>query len=58
MHEVTPGARRIAILLNESNPSHLAFWTIAQSACAALDLVALRVVPVRWRHSFDGCGLL
>jgi putative ABC transport system substrate-binding protein len=30
--------------LNESNPSHPAFWTIAQSACAALDLVALRVV--------------
>jgi putative ABC transport system substrate-binding protein len=44
LHEITPGARRIAILLNESNPSHPAFWTIAQSACAALDLVALRVV--------------
>jgi putative ABC transport system substrate-binding protein len=44
LHEVTPGARRIAILLNESNPSHPVFWTVAQSACAALDLVALRVV--------------
>jgi putative ABC transport system substrate-binding protein len=44
LHEVTPGARRIAILLNESNPSHALFWAAAQSACAALDLVALRVV--------------
>ena len=44
LHEVMPGARRIAILLNESNPSHAVFWAAAQSACAALDLVALRVV--------------
>lgn len=44
LHEVTPSARRIAILLNESNPSHPGFWTSAQSACATLDLVALRVV--------------
>jgi putative ABC transport system substrate-binding protein len=44
LHEVTPGARRIAILLNESNPSHAVFWASAQSASAALDLVALRVV--------------
>jgi putative tryptophan/tyrosine transport system substrate-binding protein len=44
LNEVAPGARRIAILLNESNPSHAAFWAAAQSACAALDLVALRVV--------------
>ncbi len=43
LHEVT-GARRIAILLNESNPSHGVFWTAAQSACSALDLVALRVI--------------
>jgi putative ABC transport system substrate-binding protein len=44
LHEVTPGARRVAILLNESNPSHAVFWASAQSACAALGLVALRVV--------------
>jgi putative tryptophan/tyrosine transport system substrate-binding protein len=44
LHEVTPGARRIAILVNESNPSHAVFWTGAQSACSALDLVALRFV--------------
>ena len=44
LHEVVPGARRIAILLNESSPLHAAYWAGAQSACAALDLVALRVV--------------
>ena len=44
LHEVTPGARRIAILLNESYPAHEVWWAGAQSACAALDLVALRVV--------------
>jgi putative ABC transport system substrate-binding protein len=44
LHEVVPGARRIAILLNESNPSHADFWTGAQGACAALSLVAQRVV--------------
>jgi putative ABC transport system substrate-binding protein len=44
LHEVTPGARRIAILLNESSPSHAAAWARAQGACAAFGLVALRVV--------------
>jgi ABC-type uncharacterized transport system substrate-binding protein len=44
LHEVTPGARRIAILLNESYPANEVWWGGAQSACAALDLVALRVV--------------
>ena len=44
LHEVAPGARRIAILLNESYPSHDALWATGQSACAALNLVALRVV--------------
>jgi putative tryptophan/tyrosine transport system substrate-binding protein len=44
LHEVAPGARRIAILLNETNAVHPVFWAAAQSACAALDLVALRVV--------------
>jgi len=44
LHEVMPSAQRIAIVLNESNPSHAVFWGAAQSACAALDLVALRVV--------------
>jgi putative ABC transport system substrate-binding protein len=44
LHEVTSGARRIAILLNESSPSHAVLWAGAQSACAVLHLVALRVV--------------
>ena len=44
LHEIAPGARRIAILLNENNLSYALFWAAAQSACAALDLVALRVV--------------
>jgi putative ABC transport system substrate-binding protein len=44
LHEISPRARRIAILLNESNPLYAAYWAGAQSACAALDLVSLRVV--------------
>ena len=44
LHEIVPGARRFAILLNENNPPHAAFWAAAKKACAALDLVALRVV--------------
>ena len=34
LHEVAPGARRIAILLNDSNPLHAAYWAGAQSAVA------------------------
>jgi putative ABC transport system substrate-binding protein len=44
LHEVAPSARRVAIVLNETNPLHPVFWAAAQSACAALGLVALRVV--------------
>ena len=44
VHEVVPGARRIAVLLNESHPSHDLFWAGAQAACVTLGLVALRVV--------------
>lgn len=44
LHEILPGARRIAVLLNQRNPSYEAMWAAAESACAALDLVALRVV--------------
>jgi ABC-type uncharacterized transport system substrate-binding protein len=44
LHEVAPGAGRIAILLNERSPPHSLYWAGAQSACAALGLVALRVV--------------
>ena len=44
LHAVTPNARRIAILLNESNSSYASNLAAAQGACSALDLVALRVV--------------
>ena len=44
LHEATPGAQRIAILLNESSPSHAVFWAAAKSACTASGLVAFRVV--------------
>lgn len=43
LHEVVPSARRMAIVLNETNKSHPAFWATAQRVCVALDLVALRV---------------
>ena len=44
LHEISPGARRVALLVNENYPSHAVFWAAARSACAALDIVALRVV--------------
>ena len=44
LREVVPGARRVALLVNENYPSHAVFWAGAQSACAALDMVALRIV--------------
>jgi putative ABC transport system substrate-binding protein len=43
LHDVAPGARRVAILLNESNPTYAVFWAAAQKACASLGLVALRI---------------
>lgn len=44
LHEAAPNARRFAVLLNETNPAHVAYWVSAQSACAVLGLVAIRVV--------------
>ena len=44
LHDAAPGARRVAILLNEANPVHAVYWTAAESACASLGLVALRIV--------------
>jgi len=44
LHEVLPDARRIGILLNERNPSYRVLSAAAQSACSALNLVALPVV--------------
>src|SRR5262252_1655687 len=50
LHDVAPGARRVAILLNESNPSYAVFWAAAQNACASLDLVGLRIVASAPAH--------
>ncbi len=44
LHEVTPAARRFAVLSNASNPSHAAYRAVAESACAALGLAAFWVV--------------
>ena len=44
LQEVAPGARRIAFVLNEANPNYSAYWSAAQSACAALELGAQRIV--------------
>ena len=46
LHEVTPGARRIVIVVNENNPSDAVFWAAAQSACPALDPVTKRAQSV------------
>ena len=43
LHEITPSATRIAILLNENSLTHPLFWATAQQACSALNIVALRV---------------
>lgn len=41
---ITPEARRFAILENETSSSFAENWAAARSACAALNLVALRFV--------------
>ncbi len=42
-HETVPRAKRMAILVNESSPSHRAYWSTAQSACAAFKLTPFSV---------------
>jgi hypothetical protein len=51
LHEIVSGARRIAILLNESNPLHAAYWARAQGACAALDSLRCALSQARPRKS-------
>ena len=50
LHEVAPDARRIGILLNERNPSYTALSAAAQSACSALNLVALPAIASDREH--------
>ena len=42
-HEVVPEARRVALLLNDLNPSHGSLWEAAQRAGASLGLTMVRV---------------
>ena len=42
LHEIVPKARRIAVVINDSNLNHAALWSAAQNACSALGLDALR----------------
>jgi len=56
LHEIVPSARRVAVLLNEGNPSHALFWAAAQAGCAAIGLVAYRVVansPAQFASAAD-----
>ncbi len=50
LHEAVPAARRIAVVLNETNPSHAALWAAAQSAAAQLRLIPVRVVVSAPEH--------
>jgi putative ABC transport system substrate-binding protein len=50
LHEIVPGARRIAILLNEDTPIHPVFWAAAERACSALNVFAARVVANTGAH--------
>ena len=43
LHELAPSARRLAIVLNENNPSQAVLWAAAQAACMALGLQPIRV---------------
>ena len=44
LHMAAPGARRIAIMLNETSLAQVESWAGARSACASLGLIALRIV--------------
>ena len=43
LHSVTPAAKRIAVVVNENNPSHVALWTAARRACQSLGVQPVRV---------------
>ncbi len=42
-HEIVPSARKVAMVLNETNQSHPRFWRSMQKAAEGLGLQALRV---------------
>ena len=41
-HEIVPGARRMAFILNPDNPMHDTFWSTVQAACATRNLTPVR----------------
>ena len=56
LHEIAPGARRVAIVLNETTAAYPVYWAAAQSACTALDLTALRIVASAPAQFGDAVG--
>jgi putative ABC transport system substrate-binding protein len=56
LHAAAPQARRIAILVNEDNPSHAAYWAAAERSGAVLGVAPLRVpasAPARFSTAID-----
>ena len=56
LHVAVPQARRIAVLLNEDNPSQAAYWAAAERSSAARGLAAMRVPagpPARFGAAVD-----
>lgn len=47
LHAIAPSAERVAVLLNETNPSHGAFWDSSEKALRALGKKATRLVVNR-----------
>jgi putative ABC transport system substrate-binding protein len=56
LHVAVPQARRIAVLLNEDNPSQATYWAAAERSSAVSGLAALRVLagpPTRFGAAVD-----
>lgn len=43
LHELVPGAKRLAVLLNETNPSHEVFWESSKKGLNAFGKIPLRL---------------
>ena len=51
LHEVAPGARRIAILLNENNPLHAVYWAAPRALAPRWTSLRCVLSPARPRNS-------
>jgi putative ABC transport system substrate-binding protein len=51
LHDVAPGARRVAVLLNESNPSYAVYWAAAQNTALLWISLRFALSPARPRNS-------